>query len=94
MSGGIEAKPSYLGHVLIENRNALIVDAMLTTTDGTAEAAAALLMADALRKKRPGGPNHSGRRQGLRSTQTGRNAVGTRHYFACGSQQQAAPERD
>jgi transposase len=54
-SGGSEAKLSYLGHVLIENRNGLIVDAMLTTADGTAEADAAVLMADALRRKRPRG---------------------------------------
>jgi transposase len=54
-SGGSEAKLSYLGHVLIENRNGLIVDAILTTADGTAEADAALLMAAALRRKRPGG---------------------------------------
>ncbi len=41
--------------MLIENRNGLIVDALLTTADGTAEADAALLMAAAMRKKRPGG---------------------------------------
>ncbi len=52
---GQEAKLSYLGHVLIENRNGLIVDAMATTADGKAEADAALLMAASLRKRRPGG---------------------------------------
>jgi transposase len=41
---GQEAKLGYLGHVLIENRNGLIVDAMLTQADGTAERDAALLM--------------------------------------------------
>ena len=41
---GQEAKLSYLGHVLMENRNGLIVDAMVTTADGTAERDAALLM--------------------------------------------------
>jgi len=50
--GGQEAKLSYLGHVLVENRQGLIVEAMLTQADGTAEPDAALLMADALRKKR------------------------------------------
>jgi transposase len=50
--GGQEAKLSYLGHVLVENRHGLIVDAMLTQADGTAEPDAALLMADALRNKR------------------------------------------
>jgi len=34
---GQESKLSYLGHVLMENRNGLIVDAMVTHADGTAE---------------------------------------------------------
>jgi transposase len=42
---GQEARLSYLGHVLVENRNGLIVDAMATQADGTAERDAALLMA-------------------------------------------------
>jgi transposase len=42
--GGQEAKLGYLGHVLMENRTGLIVDAMLTQADGTAERDAALLM--------------------------------------------------
>ena len=54
-SGGSEAKLSYLGHVMTENRNGLIVEAMLTTADGTAEADAALLMAAKLRRRRPQG---------------------------------------
>jgi len=41
---GQEAKLAYLGHVMIENRNGLIVDAMVTQADGTAERDAALLM--------------------------------------------------
>jgi hypothetical protein len=41
---GQEARLGYLGHVLMENRNGLIVDAMLTHADGTAERDAALLM--------------------------------------------------
>lgn len=41
---GQEAKLGYLGHVLMENRHGLIVDAMVTTADGTAERDAALLM--------------------------------------------------
>ncbi len=43
-SYGKESKLSYLGHVLVENRNGLIADAMVTTADGTAERDAALLM--------------------------------------------------
>jgi transposase len=42
--GGQEARLSYLGHVLVENRNGLIVDAMATEADGFAERDAALLM--------------------------------------------------
>jgi len=53
--GGQEARLSYLGHVMVENRNGLIVDAMATTADGTAEADAALLMAWKLRKRRASG---------------------------------------
>ena len=41
---GQEAKLGYLGHVLMENRHGLIVDAILTQADGTAERDAALLM--------------------------------------------------
>ncbi len=54
-SSGSEAKLSYLGHVMTENRNGLIVDAMLTCADGTAEADAALLMTAKLRKQRANG---------------------------------------
>lgn len=54
---GQEAKLGYLGHVLMENRNGLIVDAMLTQADGTAERDAALLMVHRQwRRKRRWGP--------------------------------------
>lgn len=44
---GKEAKLCYIGHVMAENRHALIVDACLTEADGTAEREAALdLIAD------------------------------------------------
>ena len=49
---GQEAKLSYLGHVLMENRNGLIVDAMVTDADGTAERDAAMLMVHKRWKKR------------------------------------------
>ncbi len=42
--GGQEARLSYLGHVLVENRNGLIVGAMATEADGFAERDAALLL--------------------------------------------------
>lgn len=41
---GQEAKLSYLGHVVIENRNGMIVDAMVTQADGTAEREAAMIL--------------------------------------------------
>jgi transposase len=53
-SRGSEARLSYLGHVMVENRHGFIVEAMLTQADGTAEADAAILMADAMRKRRHG----------------------------------------
>src|SRR5690349_18047317 len=49
---GQEAKLGYLGHVLMENRNGLIVDAMVTEADGTAERDAAMLMVYSRWKKR------------------------------------------
>lgn len=47
-----EARLSYLGHLVIENRNGLIVEAMATTADGTAERDAALLMLAKSRTKK------------------------------------------
>jgi transposase len=44
-SKGSEAKMSYLGHALMENRHGLLVNTMVTLADGTAERDAALLMA-------------------------------------------------
>lgn len=50
-SRGSEAKLSYLGHVLTENRNGLVVDTRLTLATGTAEREAAVDML----KQLPGG---------------------------------------
>ena len=44
-SYGQEARLSYLGHTVVENRNGLVVAAMATQADGTAERDAGLLMA-------------------------------------------------
>jgi transposase len=49
-SKGKEARLSYLGHVVTENRHGLIAEAMTTHADGTAEADAALLMLKDLAK--------------------------------------------
>lgn len=53
-SSGQEARLCYLGHVLVENRNGLIVSAMATQADGTAERDAALLMLQDLTEGRTG----------------------------------------
>jgi transposase len=45
-SGGHESKLAYLGNVLMENRNGLVVDTELLQCNGTAERDAALLMAE------------------------------------------------
>src|SRR6185437_15400515 len=44
----IGGKLSYLGHVLMENRNRLLVQTMVTEANGTAERDAAMLMAEKL----------------------------------------------
>ena len=43
---GTEAKLAYLGHVVTENRNGLVVDTRLTLASGTAERDAAIAMLD------------------------------------------------
>jgi hypothetical protein len=49
-----EARLAYLGHLLIENRHGLIVDAMATHADGTAERDAAMLMLHEQTQATPG----------------------------------------
>ena len=51
-SAAAPAKMAYLGHVLMEHRNGLIVDMELTAADGYGERATALEMMDRLPKKR------------------------------------------
>ena len=45
-SNNVEARLAYLGHVLMENRNGLLVRTLVTPADGTAERDAALMMAE------------------------------------------------
>jgi len=52
-SGAAEARPSYLGHVITENRNGLVVEAMVTESGQKAEREAALSMLGKLRRGRP-----------------------------------------
>lgn len=49
---GRESRLCFMGHVLMENRNALAVDAALTPATGTAEREAALAMLDRRQSKR------------------------------------------
>jgi transposase len=53
-SNNAESRLAYLGHLLIENRHGLIVDAMATPADGYAERDAGLLMLHAQWKRAPG----------------------------------------
>ncbi len=52
-SRGSEAKLSYMGHVMMENRNGLLVETFLTEANGRAERDAALLMAEAIPPGKP-----------------------------------------
>ena len=61
---GTEAKLAYLGHLLMENRHGLIVDALVTAATGTAEREAAA--GDARASCRTGGRITDRRRQELR----------------------------
>ncbi len=47
-SSGSQAKLSYMGHVLMENRNGLLLQTFLTEATGRAERDAALLMVEAI----------------------------------------------
>lgn len=51
-SSGRESRLCFMGHVLMENRNGLAVDAMLTHATGTAEREAALAMLDRRRRRK------------------------------------------
>jgi len=51
-----ESKPSYLGHVMLENRNGLVVEALASQSSTAAEREAALTMLDAMGLKVGGEP--------------------------------------
>jgi len=50
---GRESRLCFMGHVLMENRNGIAIDAILTHATGTAEREAALTMLDRRRRRRP-----------------------------------------
>ena len=74
-SNGAESRLAYLGHLLIENRHGLIVDAMATTADGTAEREAApadAARAVATRRRAAAAPSAPTRRMTRTSSSTSR----------------------
>jgi transposase len=52
-AGAAEARPSYLGHVITENRHGLVIEACVTQSESRAEREAALRMVQTVRR-RPG----------------------------------------
>jgi transposase len=84
-SNGEGAKLAFTRHLLMENRNGLVVDAQLTHATGTAEPAAALAMLEALAG---GGPQDGWRGQGLRHRSLRRRQPRRRCYPACGTEHQ------
>ena len=78
---GKEAKLSYTGHELMENRNGLVVDALVDLATGTAERDAAFEMAcgDSRRSTRDGRG-----RQELRHGRVGGEVAGPERHPACG----------
>jgi transposase len=79
-SAGQEAKLSYLGHVVVENRNGLIAAAMTTPADGRAEREAALLLLQGLRETR-----------GRRITAGADKAYDTQDFVATARELQVTP---
>ncbi len=79
-----EAKLRHLNHILMENRNGLVVDVETTQATGTAEREAAETMAARTLKTRL----HAGRRQGLRRGQPHPGPQGAGHPAAYYSEEE------
>lgn len=80
-AAGQEAKLCFLGHVLMENRHGLVVQARLTQATGTAEREAAL----ALVRERPGRQRVTlGGRQKLRYARVRPGSAGGAGHAPCG----------
>jgi transposase len=73
---GKEAKLCHMGHLMMENRNALIVDARLTEANGTAERTTALDMIDDNARPRStvGGDKNYDNRRGSAQAQSRRSS--------------------
>ena len=79
---GKEAKLSYMGHVLMENRNGLVVDTRLTKATGTAEREAALYG----RKCSWPASGHFGSRQELRHEKFCQRTTRTQNNSTCSTE--------
>ena len=89
-SKGSEAKLSYLGHVLMANRNRLLVQTFLTEANGRAEREAAMLMAEAI----PAESGDIGRRQELRHTGICPGTARNEYHSTRGAKRHEPFERD
>ena len=88
---GKEAKLSYQGHVLMENRNGLVTETRLTPATGTAEREAAVEM---IEQMADGQRSDGGRRQGLRHARFCARPARVEGHPACGPKHHAtAPAR-
>lgn len=67
---GKPAQLSHLGHILTENRNGLIVEAMVTEANGTAECEAAMTMIDRFTSKHGKSPKTLGADKGYDNGET------------------------
>ncbi len=83
---GQPAKLAYLGHVLRENRHALVVDTRLTLATGSAEREAGLEMVAARQSS-----DHARRRQGLRRRRVCRRSARLQRHAACGAEHRQSP---
>lgn len=77
---GREAKLSYMGHALMENRNGLLVDFDVSEASGTAERDAAVELVDAERKRRAKKQRKAKKKQ--QQAQRRRNKKGRRMTLA------------
>jgi transposase len=88
-SSGGEARLCYMGHLVTENRNGLVVDTRLTLSTGTAERDAAIEMME----QKPAA-NDTGWRPWLRYAGVRRATARLARHSACGAEYNQPAERD
>jgi transposase len=89
-SQGSEAKLSYLGHVLMENRNGLLVQTFLDRGEWASGAGCCVAHG---RSDPDGKASDVGRRQELRYAGIRKRTSRDEHHPACGAEQYERPER-